>query len=1159
MSEILLTLRYYWRTSLAVVLAAAATTAVLSGALVVGDSMRGSLRALALERLGSIDHALLSESFFREQLGSDLAADARFTERFLEPVPIVLLRGSANSPDSRRRAAGVQIQGINKQFSSLFENDVSVERGEDQRFASVVINQALASELSVEVGSDVVLSLARPSDVPRESLMGSTDVSDVVQSLRTTVSAVLPDEGMGRFGLDASQGVVLNAFVDLAVLQSSLDQPGRVNGLFVAARDLVTETTSNPDPQAVFSEVLDEVLLVEDFGLELSVVETRGLDDAVAEAAEVVAIESREIVLRPHIEEALLAWASESGVEALPITSYLANRTSVVGSDGEALPYSTITGLNLGQPAFGGMRWLMGSSHALKDDEIVINSWAASDLDVQVGDALKVEYWEVGDLEQLYPREVTLELSGVVAIEGLAADATLTPPFPGVHDADDMADWEPTFPVDLGLIRDRDEEYWDLYRATPKLFVAPELARRLWSSRFGSTSSIRFRATGTEGGSGGELAARLAGELPGLLDPALAGLAPLAVKRAALSGAKGATDFGGLFVGFSMFLIVSAAMLTALFFRLGVERRAREVGVRLGVGFAPKKVLKTFLREGLLLAGLGAGLGMVLAVVYARAMIMNLASRWSAALGLESNGAQFLELHVVPVTLLLGGLASFLIVAITIWRSVKRLEKLSVVSLLRGEVSDHSERAVLAKRARSKRVLVIAAPVTVMALVGSFFVDESQAAPLFFVAGAAFLVAGLALFARLLQREQPLISTSGVSGQLGMARANATLFAGRSLLATGLVAAAAFVIVAVGAYGHRFGDHVEDKASGAGGFVAMAHSDVPLYHDLGSDDGRFELGFSGADSELLSGREIFALREVPGDDVSCLNLYQPEKPRLLGVPSALIERGGFTFQQLAKEGKGLANPWELLQRDYGPDVVPAIGDFNSVMWILKSGVGKDVELENEYGRPIKVRIVGLLRKSLFQRELLIAEDQLLEHFPSRDGFQSFLFGPGGEGETDGLVDVVEGQLGRLGFDAVGSAEQLQAFQAVENTYLGTFRALGGLGLLLGTLGLSVVLLRNVLERTAELALLRAIGFKRRFLGGLVVAENALLLVCGLGLGTAAALLAVAPHLTSGVAAVPWSALALTLGVVLAVGLLASTMAARAAMNVVVLTGLRREG
>ena len=91
-----------------------------------------------------------------------------------------------------------------------------------------------------------------------------------------------------------------------------------------------------------------------------------------------------------------------------------------------------------------------------------------------------------------------------------------------------------------------------------------------------------------------------------------------------------------------------------------------------------------------------------------------------------------------------------------------------------------------------------------------------------------------------------------------------------------------------------------------------------------------------------------------------------------------------------------------------------------------------------------------------------------------------------------------------------TAERLAGFHRVEYTYLSTFQMLGGLGLVLGTLGLGAILLRNVLERRRELALLRALGYTQSDFFAMVVAENVLLLVGGLVIGTFCALVAIAP-------------------------------------------------
>ena len=139
-----------------------------------------------------------------------------------------------------------------------------------------------------------------------------------------------------------------------------------------------------------------------------------------------------------------------------------------------------------------------------------------------------------------------------------------------------------------------------------------------------------------------------------------------------------------------------------------------------------------------------------------------------------------------------------------------------------------------------------------------------------------------------------------------------------------------------------------------------------------------------------------------------------------------------------------------------------------------------------------------------------------------------------------------------------SAERLSAFHRVENTYLSTFQMLGALGLILGTVGLATVLLRNVLERRKELALLRAVGYRTSTLALVVVAENALLLALGVACGTLAALVAIGPAFVARGAAFPFGGVGVLLVAVLAGGLLSSALALVAVISGPVLGALRSE-
>ncbi len=139
-----------------------------------------------------------------------------------------------------------------------------------------------------------------------------------------------------------------------------------------------------------------------------------------------------------------------------------------------------------------------------------------------------------------------------------------------------------------------------------------------------------------------------------------------------------------------------------------------------------------------------------------------------------------------------------------------------------------------------------------------------------------------------------------------------------------------------------------------------------------------------------------------------------------------------------------------------------------------------------------------------------------------------------------------------------AVERLDAFHRVENTYLSTFQSLGGLGLLLGTIGLAAVMFRNVLERRRELALLRAVGYDRGHVSKMIMAEAVLLLGAGLGAGILSALLAVVPAWTGGSGGGPGLMLAVLLGGVILAGLVSSILATRAALGGRILEALRAE-
>ena len=98
--------------------------------------------------------------------------------------------------------------------------------------------------------------------------------------------------------------------------------------------------------------------------------------------------------------------------------------------------------------------------------------------------------------------------------------------------------------------------------------------------------------------------------------------------------------------------------------------------------------------------------------------------------------------------------------------------------------------------------------------------------------------------------------------------------------------------------------------------------------------------------------------------------------------------------------------------------------------------------------------------------------------------------------------------------------RLAAYSRVQNTYITIFSVLGGLGTLLGTAGVGIVIARNVIERRRELALMLAIGFRRNLLMAMLLVEHSVLLVGGVAIGLIAALLTISPSLMEATTSLP---------------------------------------
>ncbi|HET6430430.1 MAG TPA: ABC transporter permease, partial [Phycisphaerae bacterium] len=347
------------------------------------------------------------------------------------------------------------------------------------------------------------------------------------------------------------------------------------------------------------------------------------------------------------------------------------------------------------------------------------------------------------------------------------------------------------------------------------------------------------------------------------------------------------------------------------------------------------------------------------------------------------------------------------------------------------------------------------------------------------------------------------------------------------------------------------------RSSGTGGFALMGTAAIPLFEDPNTEKGLRELKVPPDRFADLAEVRFVPIRVREGDDASCLNLNRAQRPQLLGVnPAELAQRKAFQFAQAA-EGFSIDRGWSLLEEPAADGAVPGVADENTVVWALHKKVGETIDYVDEQGRPFKVRIVAVIANSILQGSILISERAFIERFPSQGGYRMFLI----DAPADRTEEVRRTLLAAgvdLGLELTTTVDRLAEFSQVQNTYLAIFQALGGLGLILGSVGMGVVVMRNVLERRGELALMQAVGYPRQVLHRLLLTEHAALLLAGVAFGVVAAIAAVWPALRSGGAAVPYALLAALLAGVLASGLAFTWLATRAALSGPLIPALRTE-
>ncbi|QGY43036.1 FtsX-like permease family protein [Maribellus comscasis] len=1037
---IIKTFFHYFKANLLVALGVVVSTMVLTGSLIIGDSVRYSLEQSTFYRLGNTTHLVtVAERYFRQEMAEEIEAD----NPQIEAAPVLLLEGVAVADGGQRRANKVQIVGVDKDFEKISKTTVFSEIQNNE----IIVSRNLAERLEINEGDNLLVRVKKASLIPLNAPFISAEETSV--SLRATVKQIVQRDELGRFSLKNSQTAPYNIFLPISQLNQLMEFEGKANQILISTN---LET-------AEVSQAVKNCLTPSDAGLKLKDIE----------ATDEIEVSTERVFMEEKVAKTLQKLPSSQ-----PMLTYFVNEVSKLEAGSQenkaGIPYSFVSTL---------------VSRSNKD-EIILNQWAANDLGVQVGDSIRLKYWEIGPLRKLIEKKSDFLLTKIVPMVPGWADSTRIPNLPGLSDAGHCREWEAGVPIDLDAIRDKDEDYWNDYKGAPKAYISLEKALEIWSNRFGDYTAVRYSVNSFDLEEYKKVFAEN-------ITPGDLGISVEPIREMGVSAAKNGTDFSGLFIGLSFFLLVAGVVLTSLLFRLNLETRSSQVGLLDALGFKQKQVRGFYLWEGLIVALFGGILGIIVSVFYTQLVFKILNTLW-----FDIVRTDVLLIKIYPTTVGLGLVISLLVSLAAIFISVSRFQKQKTAELQK-ETSTAKNKT---KETIWNTIMFVTLVVSVAIFIYQVFFSKQMDSSLFFTIGGLLLIGLLLLFRRFIIKLENRKKNELGLGRL--AQLNLSRNKGRSLTVVILFALGTFIVISTGSYKMDLFANAQKKSSGTGGFLYFAETTMPVLFDLNNQEKRAEEG-------IFEEFNAVQFRKVEGDDASCLNLNRISQPAILGVDSETLQ-GRFSFAAKMKE-LGDEEPWQVLNQTFDDGTIPAIADQTVIQWGLGKKVGDVLLYQNELGDTLQLKLIAGTTPSIFQGYVLIGNQNFLKNYPTNSGSHIFLI-DGDPENAQQIGDELQSVFRDYGWEMESTARRLVEFYSVTNTYLSIFLALGALGLILGTIGLAVILARTLLERRREISVMQAIGFNNKPIFKIITTEYLILLVTGVIIGFITAVVATLPAFLS---------------------------------------------
>ncbi len=1081
---ILRNLLFHWKKNLAVFAAILLSSAILSGALIIGDSVEMSLRNIVESRLGRVSYALISgERFVRSELALDIEKSTK-----ADCAPILLLEGIAANVSENLRINKASVLGVDSLFWKL-SNIASFNLAENE----IVISHNLAFKLKLSIGDNLLLRMSNALIVPVDAPFSSTDNSETVLSLK--IKYIATDKQLARFSLKNDQKSPFNIFIDRNFIAKNLKIENFSNAI------LISETNANV-------EKLDSILKLNwklaDAGLVFR--DLRNNNDF------------ELISSRVFIDNIIAEKLENQNISSTKNLTYLVNSLQF---NHNFSPYSFVVATDIFDD--------------LESSEIMVTDWLLEDLGAKIGDTICLNYFVINSLKRIEEAQAFFKIKAAISSDNEQIDSLLMPNFSGITESENCRDWETGIPIDLTKIRDKDEAYWNKFRGKPKAVISLKSGIKLWSNTFGNYTNLRFK--------GNEITKNeVEAKLMNALNPMDLGIQFYSVQTIGQRAVDNAVDFGGLFLSLSFFVIAGALLLLVIILKLNIDFRLHEVGILNALGLSKSQIVSIIGFEAGLIAFISVILGSFLGILYTKLLLLGLNSVWADIVRTD-----MLQLYILPRTIIFSILINFLIaLAILFWVINSKLKE-SIIKQI-NVITSNTE----PKNLFWIKISFFASVLLSFLLLSYIFANSLEISTDLLMLTSSFIFISLILAFYILMISYATKIRKTAFSFTGLIFKNLTKNKSQSLSIIILLALGAFTILVTASNRKTFFDSHLKNTSGTGGFLFWAQNTLPIEYDLNTLTGKTAYNLQNIANYNI---EFLQFSVLEGDDASCLNLNQVSKPSIMGVNAIkLASRRSFSFSQsLFDDDK----TWLVLEKEMGKDVIPAIADQTVITWGLMKSVGDTLTYLNEAGKELKLVLVASLNSSVFQGHILISDKIFSKNFPSSGGSKAMLI-DGSDSKKELIADELNNALVDLGIELEPTNERLAEFNSVTNTYLTVFMILGSLGILIATIGMGTVLLRSVLQRKSELALMLAIGFSKKKVFRLIVSEYLILLLVGLFIGLFSALVGAIPSILSNSFSASWLFVVAVILLVFFNGWLWIYLAARTVIKSNLVNALRSE-